>query len=66
MSIWTVDIRFVNIRGTDLLDENIARYKVFERREKWWWRIFTSMFDGVIDNTGQINKKSMANLVLAN
>ncbi|KAI4458697.1 transposase is4 [Holotrichia oblita] len=31
--------------GTDLMDENISRYRIGIRSKKWWWPIFTWLID---------------------
>ncbi|KAG5899498.1 hypothetical protein JTB14_015208 [Gonioctena quinquepunctata] len=31
--------------GTDLMDENLSRYRIGIRSKKWWWPIFTWSFD---------------------
>jgi hypothetical protein len=44
--------------GTDLMDENILRYRIGIRCKKWWWNLFTWMIDAVIQNAWILHKKS--------
>lgn len=43
--------------GTDLLDENIARYRISVRRKKWWWAIFTWLLDASVVNAWNIYRR---------
>lgn len=44
--------------GTDLMDENISRYRIALRGKKWWWCIFTWMVDATIQNAWIVYKKA--------
>lgn len=44
--------------GTDLMDENLSRYRIGIRSKKWWWSIFTWLIDVAVTNAWQIHKKS--------
>ncbi|KAG5884925.1 hypothetical protein JTB14_001883 [Gonioctena quinquepunctata] len=43
--------------GTDLLDENTARYRISIRRKKWWWAIFTWLLDVSVVNAWNIYRQ---------
>jgi len=36
--------------GTDLMDENVNRYRIGLRGKKWWWCLFTWLIDVSIQN----------------
>lgn len=36
--------------GTDLMDQNVARYRIAIRSKKWWWCIFSWMLDISMNN----------------
>ncbi|KAB0805367.1 hypothetical protein PPYR_02337, partial [Photinus pyralis] len=38
------------MEGTDLMDENISRYRIGLRGKKWWWCLFTWLVDATIQN----------------
>lgn len=44
--------------GTDLMDENISRYRIAFRSKKWWWCLFTWLIDATIQNAWILHKKS--------
>lgn len=44
--------------GTDLMDENVARYRISMRGKKWWWCLFTWLLDVSVHNAWQLHKKS--------
>lgn len=44
--------------GTDLMDENIGRYRIGIRSKKWWWNLFTWLIDVSIQNAWILHKKS--------
>ncbi|KAJ8951533.1 hypothetical protein NQ314_007664 [Rhamnusium bicolor] len=44
--------------GTDLMDENINRYRIGIRGKKWWWCIFSWLVDVTIQNAWILYKKS--------
>lgn len=44
--------------GTDLMDENIARYRISLRGKKWWWCLFTWLLDAAIQNAWVLYKQS--------
>lgn len=44
--------------GTDLMDENIGRYRIAIRSKKWWWTLFTWLIDVSIHNAWFLWKKS--------
>lgn len=44
--------------GTDLMDENISRYRISMRGKKWWWCLFSWLLDACIQNAWQMHKKS--------
>ncbi|KAJ8913987.1 hypothetical protein NQ315_008979 [Exocentrus adspersus] len=48
--------------GTDLMDENISRYRIGVRGKKWWWCLFTWMLDACMQNAWQLHKKSKGTL----
>ncbi|KAG5870133.1 hypothetical protein JTB14_014227 [Gonioctena quinquepunctata] len=43
--------------GTDLMDENISRYRISFRRKKWWWPIFTWLLDTSVVNAWSVRRK---------
>lgn len=47
-----------NMGGTDLMDENLARYQISIRSKKWWWPIFIWYIDVMINNAWQLHKKA--------
>lgn len=53
-SIITEYSRFMG--GTDLMDENLSRYRISVRRKKWWWSIFTWLLDVAIVNAWCLNR----------
>lgn len=44
--------------GTDLMDENVNRYRIGLRGKKWWWCLFTWLIDVSIQNAWILHKKS--------
>ncbi|XP_025407097.1 piggyBac transposable element-derived protein 3-like [Sipha flava] len=48
--------------GTDLMDENVNRYRIGLRGKKWWWCLFTWLIDVSIQNAWILHKKSGGNL----
>ena len=44
--------------GTDLMDENVNRYRISIRGKKWWWCIFSWLIDVAIQNAWILYKKS--------
>lgn len=44
--------------GTDLMDENLNRYRIGIRGKKWWWCLFTWLIDVGVNNAWQLHKKS--------
>lgn len=44
--------------GTDLMDQNIARYRIAIRSKKWWWCLFTWMVDVSIENAWYIYNRA--------
>ncbi|XP_072401576.1 uncharacterized protein [Diabrotica undecimpunctata] len=44
--------------GTDLMDENINRFKIGMRAKKWYWSLITWMLDATIQNAWVLHKKS--------
>ncbi|KAJ8935631.1 hypothetical protein NQ314_012715 [Rhamnusium bicolor] len=44
--------------GTDLMDENIARYRIGIRGKKWWWYLFSWVVDICVHNSWQIHRKA--------
>lgn len=44
--------------GTDLMDENVSRYRISIRGKKWWNCLFTWIVDVCIQNAWQLNRKS--------
>ena len=44
--------------GTDLMDQNIGRYRISIRGKKWWWCIFTWLIDASINNAWILHRKS--------
>lgn len=44
--------------GTDLLDENMNRYRISIRRKKWWWAIFTWLLDSSMTNAWDTTRKA--------
>ena len=44
--------------GTDLMDENISRYRIGLRGKKWWWCLFTWLIDASIQNAWLLHKKA--------
>ncbi|KAK9729985.1 Transposase IS4 [Popillia japonica] len=44
--------------GTDVMDENIARWRISLRGKKWWWCLFTWLIDASILNAWVLHKKS--------
>lgn len=43
---------------TDLMDENIAQYRISLRSKKWWWCLFTWMLDLAMHNAWILCKKA--------
>lgn len=37
--------------STNRMDQNIACYRIGVRREKWYWPIFTYLFDAALQNS---------------
>lgn len=48
--------------GTDLMDENVNRYRIGLRGKKWLWCLFTWLIDVLIQNALILHKKSGGNL----
>lgn len=48
----------LSMGGTDLMDENIARYRISIRCKKWWWNLFSWVIDAAIQNAWILHKKS--------
>lgn len=48
--------------GTDLMDENISRYRIALRGKKWWWCLFTWLVDATIQNSWFLFRKAGNNL----
>lgn len=44
--------------GTDLMDENISRFRIGLRSKKWWWCLFTWQIDATIQNAWILHKKA--------
>lgn len=44
--------------GTDLMDENVGRYRIGVRSKKWWWPLFSWLIDVSIQNAWVLYKKS--------
>ncbi|KAG5867194.1 hypothetical protein JTB14_031963 [Gonioctena quinquepunctata] len=44
--------------GTDLMEENIARWRISLRGKKWWWCLFIWLLDAAIQNAWVLNKQS--------
>lgn len=44
--------------GTDLMDENVNRYRISLRGKKWWWCLFTWLIDVSIQNAWILHKKA--------
>ncbi|KAG5896127.1 hypothetical protein JTB14_011872 [Gonioctena quinquepunctata] len=49
--------------GTDLMDENLSRYRIGIRSKKWWWPIFTWFIEVTVTNAWQIHWKSGGKLM---
>jgi hypothetical protein len=47
-----------NMGGTDLMDENINRYRISIRGKKWWWCIYTWLIDVTVQNAWILYKTS--------
>lgn len=47
-----------NMGGTDLMDENINRYRISIRGKKWWWCIYTWLIDVSVQNAWILHKQS--------
>ncbi|KAG5886529.1 hypothetical protein JTB14_002026 [Gonioctena quinquepunctata] len=45
--------------GTDLMDENFARWRISLLRKKWWWCLFTWLLDATIQNAWVLYKQVM-------
>ncbi|KAK9752886.1 Transposase IS4 [Popillia japonica] len=43
--------------GTDLMDENISRYRISFRRKKWRWPLFTWLLDTSVVNAWSVRRK---------
>lgn len=43
--------------GTDVMDENVSRYRISIRSKKWWWCLFTWLIDVMIQNAWTLYKK---------
>lgn len=43
--------------GTDMMDQQLSRYRISIRRKKWWWAIFTWLLDVSIANAWCLTKK---------
>lgn len=48
--------------GTDLMDENVNKYRIGLRGKKWWWCLFTWLIDVSIQNAWILQKKSGGSL----
>lgn len=44
--------------GTDLMDENISRWRISLRGKKWWWSLFTWLVDVTVQNAWILHKKA--------
>ena len=44
--------------GTDRQDQNVNKYHIAIRGEKWYWSIFTWMIDATLQNAWFLHKKS--------
>lgn len=44
--------------GTDVMDENVSRYRISIRSKKWWWCLFTWLLDVAIENAWTLHKKA--------
>lgn len=49
------------MRGTDVMDENVSRYRVGIRSKKWWWPIFTWLLDVSIQNAWILYRRETDN-----
>ncbi|KAG5863110.1 hypothetical protein JTB14_014930 [Gonioctena quinquepunctata] len=47
--------------GTDLMDENIARWRISLRGKKWWWCLFTWLLDAWVMYKQSGNKITQLN-----
>jgi hypothetical protein len=43
--------------GTDLLDQNVSKYRICVTRKKWWWAIFTWLIEVAVVKTWLIARK---------
>lgn len=48
--------------GTDLMDQNVSRYRIAIRCKKWWWCLFSWMLDVSIENAWYIYNKAEHNI----
>ncbi|KAL4125910.1 hypothetical protein QTP88_010147 [Uroleucon formosanum] len=48
--------------GTDLMDQNIATYRISIRGKKWWWPIFTWLIDVSVNNAWVLQRKVKPNM----
>lgn len=47
-----------SMSGTDLMDENISRYRIGLRSKKWWWCLFTWLLDATLQNAWVLHKRA--------
>lgn len=52
--------------GTDLLDRNIANYRVKLRNNKWWWQIFTHLLSASLSNSWILYRNQGKNIKKCN
>ncbi|KAI5702090.1 hypothetical protein M8J75_016494 [Diaphorina citri] len=45
--------------GTDLMDENVNRYRVSIWSKKWWWAIFTCCLHVAVQNAWVLYKREV-------
>lgn len=48
--------------GTDLMNQDINRYRVSIRGKKWWWSVFTWFLDASITNAWRISRSCGSSL----
>ena len=45
-----IDVYNQYMGGTDQMDQNINAYRIAVRGKKWWWPLFTWLFDVAVQN----------------
>ena len=43
-----------NMGGVDLMNQNVIRYRVGIKGNKWWWSLYTWLLDVTVHNAWQL------------